>query len=96
MASASVLKNKIKDRVKNSEGSTYSDWTIGITNEPANRKGDHNNPPYWNQWKADSLSAAQEVEDHFLNEFPSDKKKRMKGGTGGDLDPNEDVYVYIF
>ncbi len=64
----------------------YSVWTIGITDDPKRRKGEHNNPKDWHQWKADTEAAAQAVEKHFLD-------RGMKGAPGGGESPN---YVYIF
>ncbi len=65
---------------------TYSPWTIGITDDPERRRKEHGNPSAWKAWKADSESIARSVEDHF-------QKKGMKGSTGGGDKPN---YVYIF
>ncbi|QQG48544.1 MAG: hypothetical protein HY247_07325 [archaeon] len=69
----------------------YADWTIGITNDPERRSGEHqsegDNVRRWRQWQADSKVVAQEVEAFF-------KKMGMKGDLGGG---NEDsVFVYIF
>jgi hypothetical protein len=73
---------------------TYSLWRIGITHDLAERKiywrdTEKKDIDHWKDWQADSLSDAQEIEAHFIN-------KGMKGGTGGDLSPNKDVFVYIF
>ena len=71
----------------------YHLWTIGITTNPARRKEEHEQDgkkvESWHEWKADSLSVAQNVEKHFLG-------KGMKGGEGGDIDDSKTVYVYIF
>ena len=64
----------------------YADWTIGITENPKNRKGDHGNPKRWHKLRASSESVARRIEKHFIS-------KGMKGGTGGGKDPN---YVYFF
>jgi predicted GIY-YIG superfamily endonuclease len=73
--------------------SNYSIWTIGLTHDPAERKQQHENEgkstTYWQQWTADSLSDAQDIESYFINE------KGMKGGTGGDLSSRRVVFVYI-
>lgn len=65
---------------------TYSAWTIGVTDNPDRRRGQHDNPKYWHQWDADTETIARDVEKYFLN-------KGMKGdiGGGGSAD-----YVYIF
>ncbi len=96
MATASSIKSAIKKRVEGSKGSTYKDWTIGITTDFSGRKNDHGNPQHWTHWEADSIAVAREVETYFLNEFPAKASERMKGGTGGDIDPSKTVYVYIF
>lgn len=74
-------------------GSTqYEIWRIGLTHDPATQKQDWfktESVVFWQQWQADSLSDAQDIEAHFIN-------KGMKGGTGGDLSRNKTVYVYVF
>ena len=84
----------IINRVELSKTVDYSAWTIGLTQDPANRKQQHKSDgkstKYWEQWIADSLSDAQDTESYFIN------TKGMKGGTGGDLSPRKTVYVYIF
>jgi len=64
----------------------YEVWTIGITDDPDRRKGEHDNPTVWYHWKADTEKIARDVEKHFLD-------LGMKGATGGGENPN---YVYIF
>ena len=96
MATSSEIKMAIKKRINDSKVVEYSKWTIGITTELTTRKEAHGNPTYWQFWEADSLAIAREVEKFFLNEFPEQESKRMKGGTGGDMSPNKRVYVYIF
>ena len=84
----------IVDRVGSPKTVDYSAWRIGITHDPAERKGQHETEGrrtmYWRQWIADSLSDAQDIESYFIN------TKGMKGGTGGDLSAAKTVYVYIF
>jgi hypothetical protein len=96
MATASTIKAAIKERVENSKGSTYSDWTIGITTDLPTRKDQHGTPTYWQYWEADSLLVARDVETYFLNDYPEQASKRMKGGTGGDMSAHKTAYVYIF
>jgi hypothetical protein len=71
-------------------GNLYSAWTIGITDDPARRKNEHQaeggNVTYWHDWKADSEAAARRIEKHFLD-------SGCKGSTGGGLRP---TFVYIF
>ena len=76
----------IDGRVNRAEKKDYSIWTIGITNNPERRKGEHDNPKHWMDWKADSEEDARDIEEHF-------KEKGMKGGLGGGNNP---TYVYIF
>lgn len=69
-------------------------WRIGLTHDIAERKkywGETKgeNIKYWQDWKCDSLSDAQDIEAHFIN-------KGCKGGVGGDLSRNKTVYVYVF
>ena len=68
-------------------------WTIGITNDPERRKKEHTqdgkDTKYWEMWKADSKNVAETVESHFID-------KGMKGGSGGNVDGVQTVYVYIF
>ena len=72
--------------VDNIVGSNYSDWYIGITDDPQRRKGEHDNLTIWHDWKADSEQIARDVEKYFLN-------KEMSGGMGGGDTPNS-VYIY--
>lgn len=81
MASESAIKAAIEQIV-----SSYSNWTIGVTDDPNRRKGEHGNPNHWHQWNADTEQAARNVESYFL-------AKHMKGGGGG---PGRADYVYIF
>jgi len=76
----------IDQRVMRAKTKDYGIWTIGITNDPERRKGEHDNPKYWQHWDADSESDARDIEKHFLD-------KGMKGDTGGGMNPD---YVYIF
>ena len=69
--------------------SKYHLWTIGITTRPNSRKKEHDNPKHWHVWEANSLTAAQNTESHFID-------LGMKGGTGGDVDDKYTMYVYIF
>jgi len=87
----------IRKRIKDTKKGNYAIWRIGLTHNPTLRKEQHGDPKYWLQWKASSLSNAQNVEDYFLNEFPENSMDRMSGGTGGNMDSSKkDVYVYIY
>jgi len=77
----------IKIAIERVRGSlSYSSWTIGITDNPEQRKRQHGNPVAWHQWRADTEGIARRVEKYFLD-------KGMKGGPSGGESPN---YVYIF
>lgn len=82
MASESAIKSAIEGIV----GGKYSIWTIGVTDDPARRRGEHGNPPSWRHWDADTETAARNVERYFLD-------KGMKGAPGG---AGRADYVYIF
>jgi hypothetical protein len=81
----SELRDAIQRKV-----TTYSMWTIGITDDPERRKNEHENEgksvTYWSHWKADTEAIARAVEAYFID-------KGMKGGTGGRDHP---TYVYVF
>lgn len=70
--------------------SSYSSWTIGVTDDPETRRTQHqndgNNVSSWKHWKTDSEQDGRDIEAHFLG-------KGMKGGTGG---AGKAGYVYIF
>ena len=84
MASEAAIKAAIESRVTAVLG--YSAWTIGVTDDPARRRGEHSNPGAWRAWDADTEQAARNVEAHFI-------AKGMKGGTGG---AGRADYVYMF
>jgi len=86
MASKASIVAAIESKISTTK---YSIWRIGLTNDPKQRKEDWENPKYWSQWAADSLSDAQDIESDFIN-------KGMKGGTGGDLSSRYTTYVYVF
>ena len=82
-----MKKKDIKIAIERVRGNTrYSSWTIGITDDPERRKGEHKNPKYWHDWRADTETIARNVEEHFI-------EKGMNGDVGGGESPN---YVYIF
>lgn len=81
MAPESAIKAAIEKIV-----STYSLWTIGVTDDPTSRRNEHGNPASWHQWDADTETIARNVEAYFLD-------KGMKGGAGGGGGAD---YVYIF
>ena len=84
----------IKAAIESKCSANYSIWRIGLTHDLAERKKfwkdtKDQNVTYWANWAADSLSDAQDVENHFIS-------KGMKGGEGGNLSSNKTVYVYVF
>ena len=86
--------DELKRTIEAKKGSlAYSSWTVGITTNPAERKKEHasdgKHVGSWSDWDADSKRVAQNVEAYFLG-------KGMNGGTGGDIDGNKTVYVYVF
>jgi predicted GIY-YIG superfamily endonuclease len=66
-----------------------SHWTVGVTDDPARRKGEHEqegeDTSCWHQWDASTEETARQIEKHFLD-------KGCKGGTGG----GSANWVYIF
>ncbi|MCK5633346.1 hypothetical protein KAH94_06330, partial [bacterium] len=67
MQKTEIIK-EIENRVNRTEGKKYSIWTVGITNNPERRKGEHDDKKsikYWRDWKANSESDAREIEKHF-------------------------------
>lgn len=88
-----AIKKGILKRVKRGNNN-FSIWTIGLTHDLIKQKEQHNaegkDTKYWQQWKADLLSDAQEIERFFIEE------RGMKRGTGGDLNDHDAVHVYIF
>ena len=81
MASETDIKAGIENQV-----TEYSEWSIGISDKPGERRVEHGNPRMWSPWKADTEEIARNVEQHFLN-------KGMKGAPGG---PGHADWVYIF
>jgi len=71
MASESAIKAAIEAKVTH-----YSAWTIGVTDDPARRRREHDNPKVWYDWDADTEQVARNVEAYFVG-------KGMKGDTGG-------------
>ena len=86
-----MIKQDIINAIEDKRGSTsYSSWTVGVTDDPETRKQQHENDgknvTYWKHWKTDSEQISRDVESHFLD-------KGMKGGGGGQ---GKAGYVYIF
>ena len=71
-------------------GGPYKKWTVGVTDNPAQRRRQHEQGGggvlWWHTWNASSEQAARSIEQYFLN-------KGMQGDTGGR--GNAD-HVYVF
>lgn len=87
MASEAAIKTAIEQVVAGRYAGSYSVWTIGVTDSPQRRRGEHGNPGIWHQWDADTEQAARNVEAYFL-------AKGMKG-SGGGLGRADYVYIFI-
>ena len=81
-----MTEQEIKAKIEGYVSSNYSIWTIGVTDNPERRKGEHGNPQYWHQWDAATEAIARRIETYFID-------KGCKGGGGGLGNAN---YVYIF
>ena len=86
---AKEIADEIDELVRDSGGS-YKKWTVGVTDNPAQRRRQHERDDEdvscWCAWNASSERAARSVEKHFLD-------KGMRGDTGGR--GNAD-HVYVF
>jgi hypothetical protein len=80
---------KIDSTVRASH-STYSDWRIGITDDPLGSRRRHQDEGrdtrLWKQWEADSEADARSVKAYFVD-------KGMKNGVDWETKGNS---VYIF
>ncbi len=86
---AQEIADEIDELVKD-RGGPYKKWTVGVTDNPAERRKQHEQGGggvlWWHTWNASSEQAARNVEKHFLD-------KEMQGGGGGR--GNAD-HVYVF
>jgi hypothetical protein len=82
MASERTIIKQIEKTVRGK----YSDWQIGITDYPAQRKAQLGYPLSWLQWQADADQAARNVERHFL----------QKGMHRAGAVPKRAKFVYMF
>ena len=83
--------NDIINAINNKVGGTsYSAWTIGVTDKPFTRREEHESDgddvSSWSHYPTDNEDIGREVEKHFLD-------LGMKGGTGGGGNAE---YVYVF
>lgn len=85
-----MIMKEIESRVMSESHKNYKLWTVGVTDNPDERKSQHKsedkNVDHWKHWDADSEDDAREIEGHF-------KDKGMKGGVGG---RGKADFVYIF
>ena len=79
-------KSSIIDEIKDRASEPYSQWYIGVTDDPIGRRTEHGNPTTWFRWRSDSESESREIEKIFLD-------LGMNGGSGG-LGNAEFVYIY--
>jgi len=77
---------EIKAAIEGCMSGNYSAWTIGVTDEPIQRKQERGNPTYWHYWDATTEEAAKRIESYFV-------EKGCKSTSGGEARGN---YVYIF
>lgn len=73
-----------------SHGGNYKSWYSGITNDPQDRRIQHNiavNDPTWFYYDAGSEAAARNMEDRFHN-------LGCDGAPGGGDGSSRYVYVY--
>jgi hypothetical protein len=90
MASKAAIATAINAKV----GAFFSMYRIGLTHDVLERRRywgetQGENIKHWVNWPADSLSDAQAIESHFINQG-------MKGGVGGNLTPGKTTFVYVF
>lgn len=84
----------IKEIQKYVNGTNYSSWYVGITNDADRRlfgTSEHNVNKYFGRWMqlpADSKQDAQDIEKYFLSQG-------MDGDTGGGNDDTTIVYCYM-
>lgn len=82
--------NAIEQRISSAKKKDYSIWTIGITDNPKERKEQHKNEgkdvQFWLEWKTESEADARDIEKYFIS-------KGVNGGTGGITNA---TFVYIF
>jgi hypothetical protein len=81
------IKNHISSR-----GGGYSDWYVGIAEDPEKRLSEHNvnlkSGDIWIYDHATSSDVAREVEKYFIEILKTD------GGGGGGSDSSDYVYAY--
>ncbi len=76
---------EITNMIESLAHANYSAWTIGITDNPDERREDHGNPLYWCIWNANTSEGARAIKSYFIS-------KGMKRGPGRIRIAN---YVYL-
>lgn len=88
--SSEMTEQEIISAIEGHIAGRYSSWTIGVTDQPNERKQQHErdgkNVSYWHQWDASTELVARRIERYF-----GDKGCRGAGGGPGNAN-----YVYIF
>jgi predicted GIY-YIG superfamily endonuclease len=89
-----IIREFEKWALKNSTGwIVYSNWYVGITNNPNARKSAHNSANghlyFWLEQNARSRRIAEAIETYFHNKGM--KEKDLKGGAKDDS-----KYIYIY
>lgn len=85
-----MTEQEIMSAIEDHIGRRCSSWTIGVTDQPNERKQEHErdrkNVSCWHQWDASTELVARRIERYFVD-------KGCKGAGGGLGNAN---YVYIF
>lgn len=81
-----IIINQILNYVGQFQG-TYSDWVVGITNDPNRRFREQDNPNAWKSWYCESEQNARQIERYLLD-------LGFDGDTGGGEINTVFVYVY--
>ncbi len=81
MTAQTIIK-EMEDIIRGS----YAAWTVGVTDDPARRRREHNNPRWWYTWNTRNEDEARDIEGYFCG----------KGCQGGDGGPGKVDYIYLF
>lgn len=78
----------IKRQIETTVSGKYSDWHIGVTDDPLVRKAQLGNPLSWLQWPAESTKSALNILKYF-------KSKGMKPTDVGAEESGKYVYIFL-
>ncbi len=81
------IKSDIKNFV-NENGGAYSDWYVGISEDPESRLQQHGSKNAWIYREATSNEVARRIEKYFVEVLGTD------GGSGGGDEYSDYVYAY--